>query len=126
MTPAQAIAALRRQLARHGQDIVLQRWSTGTGASLQEAVTARALVRPIGEAAELVGSVAQQDVLITLSPVEIIAAGWRGTTSAGAGDARIPIKGNKVIIAGRSRNIETVHPIYVANMLARINITARG
>lgn len=126
MTPADAIAVLARQLREHGQDITLQRLSTGTTPqTVLASVMIRALVRPVGKASELVGSMAQADVIATFAPSEIIAAGW-ASGAQGAADQRIPVKGNRIVLQDRTRSIDTVRPIYLAGQLVRIEAIARG
>lgn len=73
MTPQAAIAALDRQLAQHGQAVILRR-DTGTDPQPLD-VTVRAW--PIGnEAVELQGRLKQGQRLVVLSPTEMARAQW--------------------------------------------------
>lgn len=122
------ISRLARQLEEHGQTVTLQRMSTGTGQTVAQSVVAKAFVRPgsYGEQKrEVIGSVSQTDQWIILSPVEIEAAGWT-SGALGSTDQRIPTKGNKILVAGRLRNVEGAHGIYMKDTLVRIELQARG
>lgn len=117
---------LERQLAAHGQDVRLQRL-TGTQQVFFE-VTCRALVRGY-EPRELIGGILQGDSKVILSPGEIEANGWPGPNSSAtptAQDRRIPRKDDKVVIAGKTRNVEAGAPIYLAGELVRIELQVRG
>ncbi|GLK86683.1 hypothetical protein [Ancylobacter defluvii] len=120
MTPAQAVASLDRHLARHGADVVLRRVQPGGPVD----VTVRAHVRGYTPH-ELTGSVVMGDTKAIISPTQIIAAGWSGASTDGT-DARVPVRGDKLVIAGRLRNIEAAAPIYMAGELVRIELQVRG
>lgn len=77
MTPAQALVSLRRQLAQHGRDIVIRRWSGPSGARVSTEATTRA--RIVGYAPEkIVGlvqagdrkAIVQVDSLSALLPLK--------------------------------------------------------
>lgn len=44
MTPAQALASLRAQLAKHGRDVIIRRWSGPSSARVKTEVTTRARI----------------------------------------------------------------------------------
>jgi hypothetical protein len=122
------ISRLARQLSQHGQTVTLQRLTTGTGQTIAHEVDAKAFVRPISsgeQKKELVGSFTQTDLWIILSPVEIEKDGWT-SGALGSSDQRIPVKGNKIFVAGRLRNIEGAHGFYMKDTLVRIELQARG
>lgn len=119
-----ALTSLDHSLARVGQNIVLQRMS---GAVVGAQVTCRAIVR--GYAPEqLVGGITQQDSHVILSPSEIVAADWKAFTVTGETslDQRIPIKGNKAVINGKTRNVEAAGGYYVNGELVRIEMRVAG
>jgi hypothetical protein len=129
MTPAEATAMLRRQLAAHGQDVTLQRVTQGpSGVPVKYKVDCRAFVRGY-QPAELVGGILQGDSKVVLSVAEIEAQGWPGPNSSTTPtnqDRRVPRKGDDIIIMGKSRNIEVATPVYLNGELVRIELAARG
>jgi hypothetical protein len=128
MTPDQALNSLRRQLAAHGEPVTIRRLARTSPALAEASVSCRGFVRPFGQGqqkVDLIGSVAQQDVNVIISPDEIVAAGWTSGGQSGL-DPRLPIKGNKITIAGKERNIEAAHPIILDGVLVRIEMQARG
>jgi len=105
VTPADAIAKLDGQIAKHGQTVTLTR-----GAST---ITLQAFVRAY-QAQELVGPVQQGDTHVSLSP-------------SGLGGFPLPVRqGDKAIIAGATRNIENAEPVRMQDILVRINLRVRG
>jgi hypothetical protein len=129
MTPAEATAMLRRQLAAHGQDVTLQRVTQGpSGVPVKYKVDCRAFVRGY-QPAELVGGILQGDSKVIMSAAELEAQGWPGPNSSMTPtnqDRRIPRKGDDIIIMGKSRNIEVATPFYLNGELVRIELAARG
>lgn len=130
MNATQAIAALDRQLAAHGQDITLQRLASGaSGTVTKTTVTVRAFVREAREvkddaAGESIGSF---DTDVTISPTQITAAGWTYDASVEAGTVgSIPIHGNEVVINGRTKTVVSVEPILFGATVVRINLKVRG
>ncbi len=121
MSPAATIAALDRALRTRGQDVTLQSLSAGV---VTQQVTCRAFVRSYAPAA-LVGGVIQGDSQVILSPSEIAAAGWPGAAT-GPGDDRVPKKGDRLVISGLVRTIEAASPVYLADVLVRIELRVRG
>ncbi len=119
---------LDAMLAAFGQDVTLRR-VTGTTNQANVDCTCRALVRGY-RADELAGGIIQGDSLVILSATDIIAAQWPGgqpVTSPPTGlDVRVPRKGDKIVSAGKVRNVEAADPVYVDGDLHRINVTVRG
>ncbi|KRE02593.1 hypothetical protein ASE61_15055 [Bosea sp. Root670] len=116
MTPAQAIAALDRQLAQHGETVTLQRLA---GAAVAQEVTVPAFVRGFAPQ-ELVNGITQQDSKLILSPTDL--SGW----SSGGVDSPVPVKNNRIVIAGRVRAVEAAAGIRLGGVLVRIECTVRG
>lgn len=111
MTPAQAIAALDRQIARHGQDVRL-RASRSETAAFDE--TVRAFVRGY-KAEELGGGVQQGDTLMLLSPTELERVRFGPVE-----------RGCQVMIGDRQRYIEIADPVVLGDVLVRVECTVRG
>lgn len=112
MTPEGAIASLDRQIARHGQPITLRR--VVANAPAIEA-TLYGFVRGY-RPDELVGGIQQGDTEVVLSPSRLKAAGWMSD----------PKRLDKVIVAGRIRNVENAVPIYIRGTVVRYNLQVRG
>ncbi len=117
MTPAKAIDMLDRQLAKHGEDIVLRRVVDG-GANID--VICRARVDTLDNekiSAALRGS----DVHLIISPTQIIKAGWPDGNPA----HRVPVENgdDKIILAGDPpRTIAYVDPQSINGDVVRINL----
>jgi hypothetical protein len=114
MTPAQAIAALDRQLAAHGDPVVLRRYTDPEDPARPKVdLPLRGFVRP-GKAPEnLVGDIDQEYWDVAISPTDF-APMW-------------PIvKGDKIVIDGAECNIELPKPIKIQGELVRCNIVAAG
>jgi len=120
-------------LATDGQTVTLQRLYLGAGGvQIPVSVDCRAAVRSYG-AKELVGGITQDQSEVIMSPTQIIAAGWPGPWTPSATeptkpetDRRVPRKGDKLIIAGKARNVEVPKPIYVDDELVRIELRVLG
>jgi hypothetical protein len=123
MTPEDAIAALDRQLAQNGETVVLQRL-TGA-AQVGFSVDCRAFVRGY-RPSELAGNVAQGDSMAVISPTDIKRAGWPGGFPLPGRDPLVPVKGDKLVVAGRQRAIEAAAPIYLGGELVRIELQVKG
>lgn len=119
---------LDAMLRSDGQQVTLRRV---VGTTNQTSVDCQcwAFVRGY-KAEELAGAVIQGDSAVILSATDIIAAQWPGgqavTSPPGATDPRVPRKGDKIIIEGRTRNVEASDPVYVAGELHRVNLQVRG
>lgn len=127
MNAADAIADLDAELLEAGQDVVLQRLALNAGVqSVAAQVTCRGVVRGY-RPQELGGGgpVGQDDCKVILGPTEIAAAGWQSGRPAHE-DGAVPMKGNRVMIAGRSHNVEAAAGIYLAGTLVRIELQVRG
>lgn len=114
---ADHVADLDAALAEDGEDVILRRSSFGD-------LTVRAFVRAVSPE-QLAAGVKQDNSNVIISPTEIIAAGWPGTVSE-TEDTRVPKLSDKLVIAGRVRQIEFVAPIYVAGELVRMDIRVTG
>jgi hypothetical protein len=129
MTPTNAIAMLDRQLAKHGQAIMLQRiTSAAGGVQVKANLQLQAFVRSFNPD-ELVGGIVQTDSKVILSPTEILREGWPGPNSSAtptSQDRRVPRKGDNCRIAGRIRNIENAKPFYLDDELVRIELQVKG
>jgi hypothetical protein len=127
MTPQHARAALDRMLARYGELCQLQRTVSGAVRS----VALRVSIQDY-KPDELTGGnglmVGDSRAIISLT--EINAADWPSAAlivSTTAGDPRIPIKGDKLILSnGRVRIVQAAWPApYIDGELIRIELTIR-
>ena len=129
MTPAECIADLDAFLASDGEDITIERMALSGGAqTVAQSVTCRAAGRQRGagnRSQDLAGQIRQGDVVLVLSPTEIIAAAWTSGRVSGD-DQRVPRNGNRIIRAGRTMTVDDGFGIYVRGELVRIEIIARG
>jgi hypothetical protein len=108
MTPAQAIAALDRQLVAHGEDVTLRKGNTTVGQK-----TVRAFVRGF-KPEQLVGTLTQASKRVTLSPTGLDTYG-------------LPQRGQFVLIDGTPRSIDGEPEfIHFGGELVRINLTVTG
>ncbi len=117
---SRALSALNRSLARAGQSVTLQRVTGGT--TVVQAITLLAHVRGY-EPQELVNGITQTDSKVILSPTSV--AAFNSGAAAGL-DIRVPIKGNRMIIAGRTRNVEAAIGLYEGADLVRIECRVLG
>jgi len=127
MTPESARASLDSMLSQYGELCELQRIISG----VTRKVALRAFItdyRP----AELTGGNGLQagDSRAIISTTEINAAQWPSAAviaSTTAGDPRIPIKSDKLILSnGRVRIVQAAWPApYVENELIRIEMAIR-
>lgn len=113
MSPADAIAMLDRQIAKHGQTITLERL-VPNGTAVTE--TVRGFVRGY-KPEELAGGITQGDSSVILSPTTLVGTPF---------ETEIPATNNKAVIAGRRRNIGMVDPVYIDDVLVRINLLVKG
>lgn len=114
-------ARLDAALARVGQTVKLYR-STTSGSP----VTCKAKPKTFNpEQLQNGGNVNQDDLVLIMSPTEIINAGWSSGASSPQ-DTRIPVNGNIIVINGRSRKVETTTPIFVNDELVRLEVLLKG
>jgi hypothetical protein len=127
MSPDVALASLDAKLASVGVTITLQRLTAGPGGvQIPFSVDCKAFVRGY-RPEELVGGISQQDSFVVLSPSEISARGWPGAaTKPTTLDPRVPVKNDKIVIDGRSRNIEAAVGISIGDTLVRIELQVKG
>ncbi|MBX4944635.1 hypothetical protein [Rhizobium binae] len=107
MTPEQAIAALDRQIAAHGQPVKIRQANTAVGE-----VSARAIVRGM-KPEEIAGAITQSDRRVVFSPTGI-------AQILPKSGGFIVIDGAPVSIVGKPELIE------VNGVLVRINVAVRG
>lgn len=117
MTPTQAIARLDRQLSRHGTDATLRR-PNPSGNPIDG--TVRISIRGY-EPSDLVGGIVQGDSLAVVSPTTLTSSGWTAATGSAW-----PRKGDKVLYAGRLRNVEAAEPRHIDGTLVRVDLQLRG
>lgn len=120
MTQAeQEIADLDAALETDGQTITLRRGAAE--------VDCFAFVRDL-TGGQLVDAVTQQEFKVIISPTQITEANWPAApdSPAPAVDARIPIKGDKAVVAGRLRTVQEVLPIFVGDVWIRCNMKVKG
>jgi hypothetical protein len=114
MTPDQALSSLDSQLAAHGQKITLRRYTapSGTPRPKTELIDIPAFVRAV-KADEIVGNIDATFSNVTLSPTDIILL-W-------------PIvKGDKLVIDGRERNVDLPKPKKLGDVLVRCDLVVAG
>lgn len=112
-TPAGMIARLNSALARRGQDVTVRRYTAPTGNPRPKTdIGSRAFVRAMN-ADELIGAITQTSSNVVLSPTGL--------------SVLLPLRtDDKVVIAGRERNVQVVKPIEVDGTLVRINLVVAG
>jgi len=113
MTPAELIADLDKSLARAGETVIVRRYTAPTGDPRPKVeATTKASVRPV-RADDLVGNIDQTFSMVITSPTAIVAL--------------LPLKkGDKVVIQGRERNVEFPRPIFVQDVLVRLELVVGG
>ena len=113
------ISDLDFALAADGQTVTLKRGVA--------TVDCAAFVRDLNSE-QLVDAVAQQEFKVIISPTQINEAVWPAAPDSPAPsvEARIPIKGDKITIAGRVRTVQSVLPKFVADVLVRIDMKVVG
>jgi hypothetical protein len=102
MTPAQAIAALDRQLARHGQSVGFKRGST-----IQSAV---GFVRGYKPEA-LAGLITQADRSVIVSPSSL--------------GSYLPKKNDEFVTNGALGTVQAVEDVRIGDTVVRYNLTVR-
>lgn len=112
-TPAEAIAELDAAIAQAGQTVMLERLVPNAASVTQPM---RAFSRGY-KPDELANGVQQGDSLVVLSPSQLV-----GTPFA----TEMLVANNKIEINGRRRNIQMVDPVYMNDVLVRINLQVRG
>lgn len=107
MTPAQAIAALDRQLARHGKTVMHH--VMANGAPVMPGTPCRAFMRQM-KPDELIGGLTQKDRKVTISPTSIAAIS----------------EGDRIVTAGKAYRVEVAEPLRVDGVVVRFNMTVKG
>lgn len=126
MSAFEEIRYLDEALALDGEDVVLQRIISGTTYS----VTCRAVVRGFAPHELIPGSgITQGASKVTISATEILAETWPNATAiddAVAVDARIPRRGDKIVIGGVQRTVQGADPRSIDGQLVRIDMQVLG
>lgn len=102
MTPAQAVAALDRQIAAHGEDVGLRRGTTEQGA--------RGFVRGY-RAEQLVGLVTQAHREVVVSPTAL--------------GSFVPAEQDEFVANGRLGIVEAAEPVRMDGAVVRWNLRVR-
>lgn len=112
-TPSGMIARLDAALARRGETVTVRRYTAPTGTPRPKTdIASRASVRAV-KPEELAGEINQTASKVVLSPTGL--------------GALLPLKkGDKIVIQGKERNIELPKPIFVADVLVRIDVMVTG
>ncbi|UDF29385.1 UNVERIFIED_ORG: hypothetical protein LHK14_18005 [Roseateles sp. XES5] len=116
ITPAEAIAELDRSLAEAGEDVILRRYTAASGNPRPKIdILVRAFVRPVDalDVKELVGNLATPYFEVVVSPT-------------GAGAILPLVRGDKILVEGRERNIELPRPVRLQNVLVRMKPLVAG
>lgn len=116
MTPAQAVAALDRALAAGGTPVTLRRVSGTDPQTFTDCACPAKVAGGAAPAALPGGELAQAEIRVILSPSALAAAGWP-----------VPIRrGDKVLIAGRARQVEAAEAVELAGAVVRWNLRVAG
>lgn len=122
MTPSRVVAILDRHLLLHGEDVLLGRLVGGVGFQ----IGCRAFVRGVS-AEQIVGTITQADIAITISPSQIVAAEWpQGDVAVGIVDKRIPRINDFAIVQGKQRQVKNAKPIFVGGVWVRCDMVVAG
>lgn len=128
MSPESAIAMLDRQLAQHGEDVLLER-VTGTQGQITFSAPCRARLLVPREPQPVTEGAQQREQTYALSPSDINRAQWPGPAilPVPPGDRRIPKKGpDRLVVQDKTLAIENGVGIYVDGELVRVEVTVRG
>jgi len=116
LTPADAIAELDRALVETGQDVIVRRYTSPTGNPRPSTeLSVRGFVRPVDALAikEFVGNLATPYHEVILSPTGL--------------SPLLPLlRGDKIVVDGRERNLEMPRHIKMAGVLVRIKPLVAG
>lgn len=119
--------ALHQALLSAGEDVVLRRPAGTSPTDTHVDVTCRAAVRSYRLHTETLQSgVRQADWMVIISPIEIFATNWPGSSAALKPDPQLPRRLDQLIFHGTKHTIEAVDPIYVAGVLVRIEMHCMG
>lgn len=120
MTPRYARATLDNSLERYGQTVTLQRIPSPGAAPIEVSVRAHIVdFKPD----ELIGGNGLQtgDSRVIVSATELEASGWPMQF-----ESRIPRKGDRLVVAGRTRTVLFGWPApYINGELVRIELAIR-
>lgn len=120
------IAALDTSLEIAGTDVTLRRIVGTLPNTVNVDAPMRASVRSMGNR-ELASGIAQSVSQVVLSPSDVARAQWPGGGDPNAPlDLSLPKRGDRLVIAGRVREVEAVNPVYVDDTLVRIDLDVLG
>lgn len=113
MTPASAISSLDAQLAEHGENVIVRRYTAPSGDPRPKTdVPVRAFVRAV-RPEDLAGEIDQTASKVVLSPTGLATL--------------LPLKkGDKIVVQGKERHVELPKPILLSNALVRIDVMVTG
>lgn len=109
-SPASAIAALDNAIAKTGQSVSLRRLTGDIN------IERRASVRDYTPD-EIGSGIIQGDTEVVLSPTALAGTPFEG---------KPPKRLDRVLVADRLRNIESAEPVYMMDVLVRLNLQVRG
>lgn len=112
MTPQQAISALDRQLAVHGQDVTLRTYSGSGEAREPSDVMVRVLARDY-RPSEVGGGVVQGMAKFIMSPTQIVSEAW-------------PSIGDFIVWQAREYRVSAAPRIELQGEVVRIDLEAEG
>lgn len=122
MIAQEAIAALDDALHQAGESVRLLRMATAPASGIASEVTCLALIRGYAPSELVAGTgIGQQDQKMIISPTPILMAGWPG-----GGGSPVPRQGDRIISNRGPLTIQDAAGFYVADVLVRIEIQARG
>ncbi|NEI60915.1 hypothetical protein [Rhizobium leguminosarum] len=129
LLPNQIITDLDAALLATGEDVTLRRITKVAGNPVIKDVVCRAAVRSVS-ADEIVGTIAQNDLRVIISPTQIMLAAWpgadEGTPAGSAVDQRLPRATDKMVIQGKERQVKVSKPVFVAGTWVRCNLVVAG
>ena len=129
MTDAQAaIAALDDALQIAGEDVILRRFVSAGANVVNLDVKCRASVRSWRLREEpIVAGIEQAVLIVSISPTQIVEAQWPGGSLPGQTvDPSEPRRNDKLIIAGRLRNIDAVERLALGGEPVRYDMQVLG
>jgi hypothetical protein len=119
---ATTIQRLDASIARTGEPVILRRGVSAPFTDLPVTAHVRGY-----QADEIAGGIMAGDLRVIISATGLDNPAWIAATPVnGTVDRRIPKINDKIIVQGRSRAVQTVNAIHIANLLTRIEMQVRG
>ena len=113
ITPAEAIAELDRTLDEAGETVILRRYTATSGSPRPKIdVEIPAFVRPL-DAEELAGDIDSKFSNVIISPTHV-------------GSVLPIVKGDKIVIDGKERNVELPKRYKMQGVLVRMKLMIGG